>query len=57
MGIFLVSHLTAYTDALATVTTDLTAALPVVAVAALIIASGLLVLNIGFRVIKRFAGG
>lgn len=57
MGIFLVSHLTAYTDALATVTTDLTAALPVVAVAALVIASGLLVLRIGFRVIKRFASG
>lgn len=54
---FAVIDVTAYTDALGEVTTALGTAVPVVALAALGIAAGLIVLRIGLRVIKRFTTG
>jgi hypothetical protein len=48
---------TAYTAALAELTTALGTAIPVVAVAALGIGAGLIVLRIGVRLVKRFAAG
>lgn len=48
---------TAYTTALSDLTTALNGAIPTVAVAALGIAAGLILLSIGVRVVKRFAKG
>lgn len=48
---------TAYTSALAELTTALGTAIPIVAVAALGVGAGLIVLRIGVRLVKRFAGG
>jgi uncharacterized membrane protein len=47
----------AYTSALSDLTTALGTAIPVVAVSALGIAAGLIVLHIGVRIVKRFASG
>jgi len=54
---WLTISVTAYTAALAELTGALQTAIPVVAVAALGIAAGLILLGIGVRVIKRFAHG
>ena len=47
----------AYTTALGELTTALSGAIPTVAIAALGIAAGLILLRIGVRVVKRFASG
>lgn len=57
LGQLLTISVTAYTDALAELTTALGTAIPVIAVAALGIAAGLIVLSIGVRIVKRFASG
>ena len=54
---WLTISVTAYTAALAELTGALQTAIPVVAVAALGIAAGLILLGIGVRVIKKFAHG
>lgn len=54
-GFIATISVTAYTAALAEVTTALAGAIPTVAIAALGIAAGLLVLSIGFRTIRKFA--
>jgi len=46
-----------YTAVLTDVTTALGSAVPAVAAAAAAVGAGLIVLRIGFRVVKRFAGG
>jgi predicted lysophospholipase L1 biosynthesis ABC-type transport system permease subunit len=48
---------TAYLTALDELTDALATAIPTVAVAALGVAAGLIVLRIGVRIIKRFASG
>jgi len=48
---------TAYTSALSDLTSALGTAIPTVAVSALGIAAGLIVLRVGVRIIKRFAAG
>ena len=48
---------TAYTSALSDLTSALGTAIPTVAVSALGIAAGLIVLRIGVRIVKRFASG
>jgi hypothetical protein len=54
---WLTISVTAYTAALAELTGALQTAIPTVAIAALGIAAGLILLNIGVRVVKRFAHG
>jgi len=56
-AIFAVIDVSAYTTALDEVTDALGVAVPVVALAALGIAAGLIVLRIGLRIIKRFTTG
>jgi len=57
MGWFLTISVTAYTAALAELTSALQTAIPTVAIAALGIAAGLILLSIGVRVVKKFAHG
>lgn len=47
---------TAYTDAIAELTTALGTAVPVVAIAALGITAGLIVLRVGLRIVRSFVG-
>lgn len=49
--------ITAYTAALAELTSALATAIPVVALAAFGITAGLIALRVGVRVVKHFAGG
>jgi uncharacterized membrane protein len=55
--VWLTISVTAYTSALAQLTGALGTAIPTVAIAALGIAAGLILLSIGVRVVKRFAKG
>ena len=55
--LFSTISVTAYTDALGELTTALGTAVPIVAIAALGIAAGLIVLSIGVRIVKKFAHG